>query len=195
MHCQTTCHEDCQIPFDEDKRSCWVIDGTGHCTVCPQKCFWTIHKNNGYVYKVENEKVTVTIAEMKKDYEEALKKQLTDEEYIESMTESLEYMSNKIWEMLEESNKCKSKLKEIALRPDPLSTVEHIDLWIKSEELDKQSGYFERIHSLQEMRNMALVEVNAQAFGKDMKITISDIESVRGKTDEKKNFFAKLLRF
>lgn len=194
VDCQTTCHEDCQIPFDENKRNCYVIDGTGYCTVCPQKCFWTIHRNNGYVHKVENVKVTVTIAEMKKNYEEALEKQLTDEEYIESMTDSLEYMSNKIWEMLEESNECKSKLKKIALRPDPLSTVEHIDLWIKSEELEKQPGYIERIHSLTEMRSIALVEENGQAFRQDMKTTITDIESVRGKTDQKKNFFARWLR-
>lgn len=195
VDCQTTCHENCQILFDDNKRNCYVIDGTGHCTVCPQKCFWTIHKNNGYVFKVENIKVTVTIAEMKKSYEEAVEKQMTDEEYIESMTDSLEYMSNKIWEMLEESNECKSKLKEIALRPDPLSTVEHIDLWIKSEEIEKQPGYLERIHGLKEMKNIALVEQNVQAFGQDMKTTMTDIESVRGKTDEKKkNFFARLLR-
>lgn len=74
---------------------------------------------------------------MKKNYEEVFEKQLIDEEYIESMIDFLEYMLNKIWEMFEEFNECKLKLKKIVLRFDFLLIVEYIDLWIKFEELEK----------------------------------------------------------
>lgn len=194
--CHVTCHENCKIPDDKDKRGCLVIDrDTGNCTVCPEKCHWRDHKNSEKIYKIERVKVTVTVAEMKRIYEDALGEQMSNEKYIESLTNDLESLSKKIWEMLEDSNKCKSKLKEIALRPDPLSTVEHIELWIKSEESEKQTGYLERIKSLQNMKDIALVERNVEKFGQDMHATLNDIESVRGQTDgKKKTLWARLFK-
>lgn len=42
----------------------------------------------------------------------------------------------------------KNKLKEIALRADPLSTVEHIDVMIEAEKISHQVGYQARIQML-----------------------------------------------
>lgn len=52
-------------------------------------------------------------------------------------------------------NRCKNRLKEIALRPDPLSTVEHIELMIKAEKMEGQPGYEQRIEMLNEFKRMA----------------------------------------
>lgn len=194
--CHVTCHDNCRIPDDDNKRGCLVIDqNTGYCRVCPKKCFWNIHKNSDKIFKIVRVKEKKTVAQMKKEYEDALGKQLSNEKYIESLTTDLESMSQKIWEMLEDSNKCKSKLKEIALRPDPLSTVEHIEMWISSEESEKQPGYLERIKSLQKMRDIALVEQNVEKFGKDAHATLTAIESARGQKDaNKKNFFTRFFK-
>lgn len=37
---------------------------------------------------------------------------------------------------------------EIALRPDPLTAVKHIDLKIQSKEIDKQPGFLKRLQML-----------------------------------------------
>lgn len=192
--CHTTCHENCKIPDDNNKRGCLVIDqNTGNCTVCPGNCYWKNHKNSNYIFKMERVEVKVTVADMKKKYEEALGKQLSDKKYIESMTNDLKEMSKKILEMLEDSNKCKSKLKEIALRPDPLSTVDHIDSWIRAEELDKQAGYLDRIKSLEEMKKVALIEQDAHNVHQEMHTTLYETES-DFKEEKKKGFLARLFQ-
>lgn len=192
--CHTTCHENCKIPDSKDKKGCLVIDqNTGKCTVCPGNCYWDIHKNNDYIFKMERVEVKVTTAGMKKKYEEALGKQLSDKKYIESMTNDLKEMSKKILEMLEDSNKCKSKLKEIALRPDPLSTVDHIDSWIRAEELDKQAGYLDRIKSLEEMKKVALIEEDAHNVHQEMYTTLNETESDI-KEEKKKSLLARLFQ-
>lgn len=193
-YCHTTCHENCKIPETIDKKGCLVIDqSTGNCTVCPGNCYWKSHTNSGQIIKIETVEVKVTAAGMKKKYEEALGKQLSDKKYIESMTIDLKEMSKKILEMLEDSNKCKSKLKEIALRPDPLSTVDHIESWIRAEEFDKQAGYLDRIKSLEEMKKIAHIEQDAHNVHQEMYTTLNETESDI-KEEKKKSFLARLFQ-
>ncbi|XP_067416933.1 uncharacterized protein [Emydura macquarii macquarii] len=37
--CHYTCHYPCAIPDDRDKHKCSAMDRSGHCTVCPGKCY------------------------------------------------------------------------------------------------------------------------------------------------------------
>lgn len=98
-------------------------------------------------------------------------------------------------------NNCKTRLKEIALRPDPLSTVEHIDLMIQTEEMDKQPGYFDRVKMLKKMKKMALVGKNVEEFGetvrsvKENAMALTDTPSQPDLSVEKKgrgNVFARV---
>ena len=47
------------------------------------------------------------------------------------------------------------RLEEIALRPNPFSTPQYIDLMIASEQQEKKPGFKERINSLHKLRQQA----------------------------------------
>lgn len=178
--CNTTCHENCKIADDDKKQNCWAMDKEGNCRICPENCNWSQHKNAKYFIKYVTETVTKTYAEMKERYEGALNKKLTHEQYINRLSLDVDYFLERVMIMMNDMNNCKTRLKEIALRPDPLSTVEHIDLMIQTEEMDKQPGYFDRVKTLKKMKKMALVGKNVEEFGETVK---SVKENVMALTD------------
>lgn len=68
------------------------------------------------------------------------------------MTYDVDELFELITTMMNEMKVCKTRLKEIELRPDPLSAVEHIDLMIQSEEMDKQPGFLNRVQMLKHLK-------------------------------------------
>jgi hypothetical protein len=180
LQCNTTCHEDCRIADDDKKANCWAMTD-GYCRICPDNCYWDEHKNTPYIFLYVTETVTKTYQEMKDRYEGAIGKKLTHEKYLEELTTDVDELMDDIMDMMNEMNRCKTRLKEVALRPDPLSTVEHIDLMIQAEESDRQPGYDKRIKMLEEMKRMALVDKDYQNLGLNFRRTRSDITSAVGK--------------
>lgn len=188
LQCNITCHEDCKIADDEKKKGCLAMDKeTGHCRICTEKCIWSDHKNTPYIFKYVTERVKKTHAEMKERYEKAEGHKLTHENYMEKLNYDLESKFANMMSMMNEMNRCKTRLKEIALRPDPLSTTEHIDLLIQSEKTEKQPGYAKRVEMLQKMKRMALVHKDVEKFGQNFRHTRENIESVTGKSFPKRN--------
>lgn len=181
LHCNVTCHEECRVSDDDDKKRCWAMDKEGNCRICPKKCVWRNHKSTRYVIKFVTEKVTKTYSEMKQKYEEAIRKRVTYEKYIEDMTYCVDNMFEEITSMIDEMNRCKTRLKEIALRPDPLSTVEHIDLMIQSEQEEKQPGYLNRVKMFQELKRMAFVEKEVENLNKNMQDAKERVKLATGK--------------
>ncbi|XP_062611155.1 uncharacterized protein LOC134273000 [Saccostrea cucullata] len=183
LNCNVTCHEKCQIADDAEKSGCWAMDRqTGHCRICVEKCIWSVHKNTPYIFKYVTETVKKTYAEMKKRYEDAIGQTLSHEKYIEELTYDVDDLFEQVSSMMNEMNRCKTRLKEIALRPDPLSAVEHIDLMIQSEESEKQPGFPKRVKMLMEMKRMALVDKDVESFSQNIKVTRKNIQSATGKT-------------
>lgn len=181
INCNVTCHRNCKIPDDDDKRYCGAMDmTTGFCRICPDKCIWSIHKNTPVMFDYVTKKVKKTYADVKKRHEDALGRTLTHEKYIEELTLDLDEMFEKINSMMDQMNKCKSRLKEIALKPDPLTTAEHIDLMIQSEEAEKQNGYLKRIQMLNEFKRMALVDQDVARFGQNIEGAKKSIRKISG---------------
>lgn len=135
LQCNITCHEDCEIADDAKKSGCWAMTN-GKCRICIGKCIWSDHKNTPYIFKYSIEKVKKRYTEMKQKYEEAKGSKLTYETFIEELIYDEECLFENGKHMMAEMNRCKSKLKEIALRPDPLSVEEHIELMIVAEETE-----------------------------------------------------------
>lgn len=182
LHCNITCHEDCKIADDDKKRGCFAIDQkTGHCRICTGKCLWSEHKNTPYIFTYVTETVKKTYAEMKKRYEKAVGQNLSHEKLIEELTNDVEDLFEDITSKVNEMNQCKTRLKQIALRPDPLSAIEHIDLMIQSEETEKQPGYFNRIKMLKDIKTLALVDQDVENLSQNIRITREKIRSVMGK--------------
>lgn len=182
LQCNISCHENCQIADDEKKQSCWAMDNSGNCRICSGKCKWSVHKNTPYIFKYVTETVTETYADMKRRYENASGQKLTHEKYIEELSNEVEDLFDGIKTMVNEMNRCKIRLQEIAMRPDPLSAVDYIELMIKSEEMEKQPGYLKRIEMLQNIKKSALVDQEVASLSRSIQITRKNVKSATGKS-------------
>uniref|UniRef100_A0A6J0U538 Fibronectin type-III domain-containing protein n=1 Tax=Pogona vitticeps TaxID=103695 RepID=A0A6J0U538_9SAUR len=154
--CHFTCHFPCGIPNDDGKRGCAAIDqSTGMCTVCPSRCVWNVHFNQKYRFEYQKKKEKQTYQELKRKYEEASGEVMSTEKVLESLTLEYEEVKCVLVELIKKSSQSLQRLQEIALKPNPLSTPEYIDLLILSEEEERKSGFQERIRTLTEVKKVA----------------------------------------
>ncbi|XP_063819140.1 uncharacterized protein LOC135057172 [Pseudophryne corroboree] len=154
QQCHFTCHYPCGIPNDSQKDGCAAMHN-GYCTQCPAKCIWNVHFNQKYKFKYENKKEKRTYAELKNNYEAASGKMMTVEKLFKELKMEYDIVKEAVFGLIDQSSQSLKRLREIALRPNPLSTTEYIDLMIQSEEQEAKSGYQERIKSLHEVREQA----------------------------------------
>ncbi|KAH1178096.1 hypothetical protein KIL84_011798 [Mauremys mutica] len=155
--CHFTCHDNCVYANDNDKYKCCAMNSSGNCTVCPGKCVWNIHFNQQYKWGYEVKKEKKTFAELQEKYKKASDELMTTEKVIERLCEEYTEVEEIVVEFIEESSLSLQHLQEIALKPNPLSTPEYIDLMIMSEEQEAKPGYQERIKSLREVREQAVI--------------------------------------
>lgn len=182
LNCNVTCHDNCTIADDDKKHECSIMNEAGNCKICPYKCAWSDHKNAKFCFKYVTETITKTHTEMKKTYEEGLEKNVLHEHQIQEMVCDIDEVNVNIISLMDEIKKCKSRLNDIALSSDYLPTVEHIDMMIRSEEMEKQPNYFNQLKMLQELKKMALVEENVKKFSKSVNSMKESIMAVTGKS-------------
>lgn len=177
LNCNITCHEDCAYADDDDKRLCCAMTDD-YCTVCIGKCIWSDHKNARYTFKYTKEKVKKTYIEMKQKYEKAKGAKMNHKTFIDRLKHDVDDLFRNVQLRMVKMNRCKNRLEEIALRPDPLSTVEHIELMIQAEEMEGQPGYEQRIVMLNEFKHMAQVDKDFENFGEHFQSAKEEMASV-----------------
>ncbi|KAK5920130.1 hypothetical protein CgunFtcFv8_023969 [Champsocephalus gunnari] len=79
----------------------------------------------------------------------------TVQEVIDQLNDEYQRLQDEVKEIMERSVKCLNRLGEIALRPNPLSTPEYIDLLIEREKAETKPGWKQRVEHLMEMRGQA----------------------------------------
>ncbi|XP_060592329.1 uncharacterized protein LOC132747036 [Ruditapes philippinarum] len=146
--CKFTCHGICGIRNDAKKRGCWAMDSNGYCEQCPQKCYWNSHQNAPYIFYLERKPVKMTFLDVKEALEMALGISLSLQQVIAELDQNLQKLEEGIEHLLSIVNTCNNELQRIALRPNSLTIEEHIELMIKSEEMEKRTGFKERIDEL-----------------------------------------------
>lgn len=160
--CYVTCHNPCAIRNDEGKAKCSAMDSTmpratRGCRVCPKKCIWNMHANQPYRWEYVKEKQATSSDEIKHKYEKELKRKLTAEELVKELEKDVELNDKEVLNRVEIVSKCIERLDQIALRPNPFSTPQYIDLIIDAEQQEKRPGFKERIESLKKLRHMAVI--------------------------------------
>ncbi|CAG0900780.1 unnamed protein product [Darwinula stevensoni] len=83
----------------------------------------------------------ITAEHLKKRYEDGMKGEMSAKTIIEKLQKEYDYEREQVSSMIREAHSCKKKLDEIALKPDPLSALDYIDLLIQSEIQRKQPRY------------------------------------------------------
>jgi hypothetical protein len=100
-----------------------------------------------------------TCTAIKQKYEAELKRKLTAHELIQILQKDLDDNEKAVLERVNTVSRCR-RLDEIALRPNPFSTPQYIDLIIDAEQQEKRLGFKERIESLKKLRQMADITSN-----------------------------------
>ncbi|EFX66160.1 hypothetical protein DAPPUDRAFT_30866, partial [Daphnia pulex] len=155
--CYITCHYPCMIPNDDGKANCVAMDNsmaweTRRCTVCPEKCIWNMHANQPYKWEYVKQKQTTSSDAIKQKYETELKRKLTAEELIKVLQKNVDENEREVLDRVNTVSSCIQRLDEIALRPNPFSTPQFIDLIIDAEQQEKRTGFKDRIESLKKLR-------------------------------------------
>lgn len=192
--CSITCHYPCEIADDNDKSGCASMDRTGMCTVCPGKCIWNMHSNQTYRWEYVKAKEKQTLQELKDKYRKAAQEKMTVQELIERQEEEIVHLQEMIVSLMDQSSYCITRLQEIALRPNPLTTPDYIDMLIEGEKSEAKEGYLARIQSLEEMKDRAKI-ISKVAKRDKLTKTEEDLAEEKQDRQEKKSWLKKVLHF
>ncbi|XP_073691417.1 uncharacterized protein [Garra rufa] len=152
--CHYTCHDTCVYGNDSDKYKCWAMED-GKCKICPGKCDWNVHFNQKYKWDYVPEKRKETYQDLKKRYEAAHGQVMSKEKIFEELENEFQAVQDIVADLIEASQNSLERLQVIALKPNPLSTPDYIDLMIESEKQEAKPGFQDRIQSLMEVRKKA----------------------------------------
>ena len=156
--CNFTCHYPCPIAEDKEKYRCKAMDSGGkesaHCTVCPGNCPWSQHVNASQRFELYYVVETHTSDELKKNLSDAIQGKNEIEAIISDIEKELEMLQGVIVGMVREAKRSLERLQEVALKPNPLSETEYIDLLIKDEKSEKKPGFIERVKAFEIVKTM-----------------------------------------
>lgn len=194
QRCSVTCHYPCAIADDNQKRGCASMDGAGLCRVCPGKCVWSVHFNQTYRWEYVPSTEKQTLKEFKDKYENASKDKLTIEGLMERQEEEIDLLQDTIVSLMDQTSQCITRLQEIALRPNPLTTPEYIDMLIEGESSEAKPGYQARIQALEMMKERATI-ISKVANRDKLSKTDEELSEEKEKRKEKQSFFKKVTGF
>ena len=144
------------------KYHCAVMDDGGEsnarCTVCNGRCGWRRHVNNTYYFELYTEWKDTTLNELKTKYDAAKKGKAKVKDLVREIQRRLTQMDELVMSMIGQVQNSLARLDEIALKPNPLSELEYIDLMIKSEERRHDEGWNERVQYLQAAKEKAQIK-------------------------------------
>ena len=153
--CNMTCHKNCAIPLDRNKSGCWAMNEFGNCRICPRKCYWSEHRNHPYLIEYKFVTETRTVEDLKQKYHKAMEGKATAEKMMRSLEESLQKVHLQVLTMIKKAQHSVRRLDEIALKPNPLTEVEYIEVLIESEKRGAKPGYQQRVHYYEEAKRQA----------------------------------------
>ena len=161
LKCNFICHEDCKIPRNEDMFRCEAMDKKGTrdatCRICPQKCSWELHVNSSYMFEFYQDTETVTLDKLRDKYKSAMTNKGEVVAVMENIEMELDRRGAQVIKTIEQARQCLLRLQKIALRSDTLTEVEYIDILIKSEKLEASSGWSDRVATLNDVREQAVI--------------------------------------
>ncbi|CAL9708230.1 unnamed protein product [Knipowitschia caucasica] len=158
QQCHYTCHDNCAFANDADKIKCCAMGKDGKCTVCPNNCIWSVHFNQKYKWEYNLVTKTETIQDLKNKYDIAKDAKNSGEALLHKLENDYDGVQLEVTQLIDKSSRCLNRLKEIALKPDPLSAPEYIEMLIKAERSEAKPGWAERIDSLLAMKEKAVLK-------------------------------------
>ena len=164
--CNVTCLKTRYPWKNSNLEDCWLFrdvsgkaDNTG-CHKCPSECEWDAHKCEEKYYVIKTRKITKTLGELQESYKDAEGKKMTAEQIIKECQERIDQVGDETVKLVEKAKGCIEKLDKIALKPDPLSTNDYIDLMIEAEKAEAGEKLTKRIQLLMQLKERQNVKKN-----------------------------------
>ena len=156
LTCCFTCHNDCIYDDNSEKAGCSAMKD-GYCKVCPDKCHWSKHENTPFYYKYFDEMIKVkrTHENLKERYFSAKSEKSKLENMISTSEIILGHLQAKLYKIIERAMRSKKRLEQIALKPNPLSEIEYLNLLIETEKEEHKPGWERRVGMCQQLRKDA----------------------------------------
>ena len=154
LHCNFTCHPNCAYANDEDKFKCSAMND-GYCQVCPDGCKWDIHNNTPYTFEYYSEKETRTSEDLKAKYDMAISGKTKTQSVMAGLECKLQSVHEKVCAMMDRAQTCLNRLDQIALKKNPLTRIDYLDLLIRSEKQQAKPGWKQRLAYYEAAREQA----------------------------------------
>lgn len=155
LTCNYTCHFPCYIDDDKNKKSCKAMGGKENCNVCSKKCHWSKHRNSPFRLEALKKKVQKTYTQLKEKYEIAQKEEKSHTAVFDKVKNKFKELRKEVADKLAKVRKYINDLDKSALKPNPLSDIEYIDVLIHSERSQLKYGWQGRITLLESFRKEA----------------------------------------
>lgn len=161
LRCNFTCHFPCYIPDNDDKWKCNAMDSTigngqsACCTVCSGNCSWKVHKNTREKFELRYRTKEKTSEDLLQKFNVAASGKSRVQKMIKSHAHKLREEHAKLHALIEEARQCLEILNEIALKPNPLTQVDYIQLLIESEQRQAKDGWHDRVNYLEKTKDQA----------------------------------------
>ena len=160
VNCNFTCHKSCHIADDNNKFRCWAMedqsDEKTKCRICPGRCSWMLHYNNGYIFELYEDTETRTSDELKK-YREGLEGKKSVQEMVDNIKRDIVAMREDVNKNMKTVRECLEELNKIALKTSPLTEEDYLEMLIRSEKEQKKPGYLDRIKFYQQALQSAQI--------------------------------------
>jgi hypothetical protein len=160
--CNMTCHHGCAIIEDSQKHGCSAMDSNGHCKCCPGKCHWQMHHNQPFFWELKTIEKKETLNELLAKWQDATSKKTNVQSSLANMRRKYNMIEQQLRDNVEAARQHVIRLGEIAARPNPLSSVDYINMLIQVEQQTKASGWEVRIRHLEEVRAYAETRTKIQ---------------------------------
>ncbi|CAH2281718.1 hypothetical protein XENTR_v90027103mg [Pelobates cultripes] len=153
--CDSTCHHPCLVPHDAFIYFCEIFYWNSTCRICEHNK--SSHRREKFKWQKEVVTVKKSYAELKQKYEKAQSEKMSVEMICEKLNSERQEAELKGIRLTEKARDCLQRLREIALKPDPLSTADYINLLIINEKSNRKPGFTERISSLENLQNQMTI--------------------------------------
>ena len=173
----TVCERTCDYPCGAIVAAkCSTMKWFVNCINCDHSV--VKHKKSDFRYELTPKVCVKKKEDMLKRYMDAKGKQLSAIEMSKKAQEELKKIREKVIGLTESARKAVEEITRIALKPNPLSVTDYIDLMIETEKRETKEGWKERLQQLEDIKKEteAIQKVTDPAFQKqvDAGLSVSD---------------------
>ena len=160
--CFVTCHKNCAIVDDDDKKQC-VAMKDGYCRVCPGKCFWDQHFNRAFQIFLRMEVTKKKFSDLPRKYE------IDGKEKVDVLLKALHRTSHEttilVKDTLEKAAANIQLISEVSGRFTPSNYNDSIDIIIHEEMRDGMPDWENRVEILKSLKQKGKLGVRIKGKG------------------------------